>query len=883
MKILQLLETAAIGRKYQHIEDLVFTNGSQGGLHAVERLKGMTQPGGNLELKWDGNPVVYWGRNNQGQFMMIPKNAWEYLKRGKQDLGNGVTAATSSPEAVKNFILGTGKSSGDQSKEAERQAFAQSMADLYPYFERISPKKGFIEGGILFYPGKPYTYNQQTNEYEFTPNITTFHINKDSALGKRISKAKIMVAATGYYTELGSSEEGRISGLDKLSTSDVIVQGPVYVDHSPDSDLSNLDRVEKYISSNASSIDSFLAPKQGLSKPGDVLYKFYNQNLRIPGVKSNFQKWVETNLSQGQAQKILSDQKGLDAVLNAVEMITNEKTKLIQVLSKGTYGDIRQTKPEGYAQAHPGGDYKSDLPGQFVKVIDQPTWAPKKGVQETVTGVGTTAVLGWGRGMGHKGHMLLAKAVLHHAKENQAKPYFVVSRTSLVDPSTGQPWTDRPTFTKTKDDPLTPDEKLATYRKVFPQNADVFSVATADASTLDKVLAKIAQEGFKKVILVVGEDQKQSMEFLTRPAKSSGIPPYKSAGLDELEIISRQDTTEPSSMRNSPDYQEGPRATPMRQVLLDPSKSEEEQFAVWRRDMPDNLSDQEVRDLMNKAKQRMLQMPTTAPKKLKENTVISELEKPSGSMFLIFRDRPLPSGEGSYVVALGGFGQIPADVKQPKIRFNVDSFEKLIQDIKKIISDKQFIGAKKLVVVDGTNDRNNAIGLKAVRKFTKMVDMGEFRNVELFVKDSDGDKGPSKGLEKKDPVTGAWTKIHKGPPKAQMGGSRTGYTTSKVVRFQVSNPTVADAMRKSGIKFVNGFFEVDQEKYRSIINVLNQKFGNAGDLIKNKQVAEYHDENMLDPILEERKEMYYCRTDKKMKPVPDGWYKDKNGTIHKKK
>jgi len=221
-----------------------------------------------------------------------------------------------------------------------------------------------------------------------------------------------------------------------------------------------------------------------------------------------------------------------------------------------------------------------------------------------------TAVLGWGRGMGHKGHMLLAKAVLHHARENSAKPYFVVSRTSIVDPSTGQPWTDKPTFTKTKDDPLTPEEKLRTYRKVFPQHAEVFTVPEANATKLEQVIAKIAKDGFKKVILVVGQDQKDSMGYLIRPDKS-GIPPYQQAGLQNLEIISRQDTKEPSSMRGSPEYQEGPRATPMRQILLDPSKSEDEQFAVWRRDMPDDLSDEEVLDLMRKAKQRMSMVPAS--------------------------------------------------------------------------------------------------------------------------------------------------------------------------------------------------------------------------------------------------------------------------------
>jgi len=64
-------------------------------------------------------------------------------------------------------------------------------------------------------------------------------------------------------------------------------------------------------------------------------------------------------------------------------MLTNEKMKIIQHLSQGTHGNIRQTRPEGYVQAHPGAKasgepFKNDLPGQFVKAIDQANWAPRK-------------------------------------------------------------------------------------------------------------------------------------------------------------------------------------------------------------------------------------------------------------------------------------------------------------------------------------------------------------------------------------------------------------------------------------------------------------------------------------------------------------------------
>ena len=377
MKITELLEAAppTVGRKYQHIEDLVFTNGSQGGIHAAERLRSMGGQGGTIELKWDGSPVVYWGKDEQGRFSLIPKNAWEYLKRGKTEVAPGVPAAMYSPEDIKNFILGTGKATPEQAPQ--REAYANEMMSLWPYFEKVSPPKGYIEGGLLFYPSKPAQLNPTTQEYDFTPNITSFHIPKGSDLGKRIGKAKVMVAATGFYDTLGSSDEGRFPNAEQLSTPDVIVQGTTYVEQAPGLDDKLVDQAEAYITQNSQAIDSFLAPKPGLSKVGDILYKFFNQNLRVAGVKEKFKAWAEQNLSAGQAGKVLND-PGLTVILTAVEKLSTAKTDLIRKLSAGTHGGIRQTKPEGYVQAHPGGQFKSDLPGQFVKAIDQATWAPRK-------------------------------------------------------------------------------------------------------------------------------------------------------------------------------------------------------------------------------------------------------------------------------------------------------------------------------------------------------------------------------------------------------------------------------------------------------------------------------------------------------------------------
>lgn len=207
------------------------------------------------------------------------------------------------------------------------------------------------------------------------------------------------------------------------------------------------------------------------------------------------------------------------------------------------------------------------------------------------TGQGKSAVVGWGRGMGHKGHMFLASSVITQAKQSGSDPYFVVSRTVG------------------KDDPITPDEKIAIYKKVFPQQGHIFQTATEEMPDLTRVLSKLQGLGYTDVTVVVGADQVKALGYVKnyngKPDKSGNIP----FSFNTLNVISRQETKDPSR------DQEGPRATPMRDVLKDPTKSEEEKFAIWRDAMSPELGDDEVRDLMNKAGGRMSAM--AVPKKSK--------------------------------------------------------------------------------------------------------------------------------------------------------------------------------------------------------------------------------------------------------------------------
>ena len=197
------------------------------------------------------------------------------------------------------------------------------------------------------------------------------------------------------------------------------------------------------------------------------------------------------------------------------------------------------------------------------------------------TGEGKAAVVGWGRGMGHKGHMYLASSVITQAGEEGADPYFVVSRTVG------------------KDDPITPEEKMQIYKKVFPKHGHIFHTATDEMPDLTRVLTRLDKHGYTDVTVVVGADQVKALSYVKQ---YNGVP--NKAGetmysFNSLNVISRQETNDPSK------DEEGPRATPMRAVLTDPNATDEQKFQTWRNAMSPEISDAEVHELMNKAHERM--------------------------------------------------------------------------------------------------------------------------------------------------------------------------------------------------------------------------------------------------------------------------------------
>ena len=357
-----LIEAKQVGREFNHLEDLVFTNPDDGAKRAVEILKSMEQDASDVAVKWDGNPTVYWGREDDGTFRLVGKNNW-----GREE------GKSSSPKELEKFILSRGKD------EEWRPKFAKDMADLWPIFEKATPSdfRGYIYGDLLYYPGKPYAGSD--GSISFTPNQTTYNVKVGSPIGRRIAKSKIGVAAHSTYEYFGDKSGTPIKDVDTFNgTPQLVVLGQQYVSKAPAVNADNLGNIEKVATGSQSAIKKFFTPIQGLSDLNEIFYTFVNQMSRAKKLDSlntkSFTNWLQNSkVSANKQAKILNmieqQPKTVSDIFYLVTELMKAKNEVIAELDQAG-GDVVATtggKPggEGYVKTK-----------DKVKLVPRDRWTP---------------------------------------------------------------------------------------------------------------------------------------------------------------------------------------------------------------------------------------------------------------------------------------------------------------------------------------------------------------------------------------------------------------------------------------------------------------------------------------------------------------------------
>lgn len=344
-----------VGREFNHLEDLVFTepNGAQ---RAIQILKDLAKPESKISIKWDGNPTVYWGRDDDGTFRMVGKNNW-----GREE------GKSSSPDELKQFIMSRGKG------EDWREKFASDMASLWPIFEAGTPKdfRGYIYGDILFHPGKPY--DSGNGKIMFTPNQTTYEVKATSPIGQRVGKAKIAVAAHKHLDFFGDKTGEDIEDVKALNANpELLVFGLTYVSHKPAVNADNLGKIES-MAKNQPAIDKFLAPAAGMGYLQSEIYTFVNSQSKAKQLDNisaeAFFNFLQKTPTKATKIKAHSDANPgvLDKLFDLVKEIMAAKNEVIRELD-AAQGDIT-----AHTGGKPGGE---GYVAGGSKLVPRDRWTP---------------------------------------------------------------------------------------------------------------------------------------------------------------------------------------------------------------------------------------------------------------------------------------------------------------------------------------------------------------------------------------------------------------------------------------------------------------------------------------------------------------------------
>lgn len=375
MRIKEIIsENKKLGRAFNHLEDLVFFYGSDGTLEALSHLRDVATEEGSksIRMKWDGNPQVYWGRETKGgPLILAGHNGWS---RG---------AKTDNPNDLIDFISNKSGSPKSEEEKAQRDAFAQKFASLYPLFDAATPKDfvGFVYADSLFLD-RPQLVD---GVYTFCPNPksqTCYHVKQDSELGKRISGADVMVVGHAFFPEFGMPDHAQepISDFSMFNnTKDLIVMGPVYNTKPVKVNTSSIDKVTEYLRQHASHIDRFLESMKGLSDLKEIIYRFVNQTAnakRLDNIGADeFFNWLSSSsVSDAKKQKIaqLNDENNnaIDVIFKLHMMIMKMKDIVIDQV-EGEQGEIWDTNGEGRVRY---GDETKKFGN--VKFVPRKRWTP---------------------------------------------------------------------------------------------------------------------------------------------------------------------------------------------------------------------------------------------------------------------------------------------------------------------------------------------------------------------------------------------------------------------------------------------------------------------------------------------------------------------------
>jgi hypothetical protein len=333
----------------QHPEDLLFDDGIDGAMRAINELAELEKRSETITIKWDGFPSIIFGRDENGQLIIADKHMFAKIDK---NTGKRIGLSTSS-EDFENY---------DKNRGADRTDLYAKERILRPELEKIIPNtpanRNKFYFGDLLWAGQLKSID---GYYTFTPNTVTYKIKQDSELGKRIANAKGGIAVHTFIPGLGK-DETPLKGIGNLPKNGPVVflSGEMTEKPTIDIDKNLIKKSKTVINQNKKAAEKFVQmllaarAKSVISAMKTfITYKIKQGNF--DNLSNDFIKYLPEKLTNDSARRnaaqLLSTSDGKNG-LNAMWTIWLTITNLKIIIKKQI--DAEHTDPNIPVQAFTG-------------------------------------------------------------------------------------------------------------------------------------------------------------------------------------------------------------------------------------------------------------------------------------------------------------------------------------------------------------------------------------------------------------------------------------------------------------------------------------------------------------------------------------------------
>tara|TARA_B100000965_G_scaffold390382_1_gene397162 strand:- start:5804 stop:7018 length:1215 start_codon:yes stop_codon:yes gene_type:complete len=373
----------------EHIEDLVITNGFEGGKSVVEYFKGLlvTLQGTSSEavavsVKWDGAPAVVCGTNpDNGKFFVGTKSVF-----------------------AQNAKINYTKK--DIAKNHGTDDLGQKLLKCLVHLQKLNIQE-VIQGDLLFTDNDITRKNIKGKPHiTFTPNTITYAVEEQSELGKQIDAAKLGIIFHTTYNgdtlaDMTASGGANVESLSK--DPDVFFDNATYKDVSGSAKftaketaqfMNGIDKLESLLTNvprnltdqlgqNNDFVGYFQMYINAMVKDGKLptnineylrgFKEFYNARMQqqIAGLKAQKALALRQDKMKQMPQFLARVRKPLQAMLTFYKAVQTMKgfvlNKMNQAMAIGSFAQtdngLEVTDPEGFVAV--------DKTGNAVKLVDR--------------------------------------------------------------------------------------------------------------------------------------------------------------------------------------------------------------------------------------------------------------------------------------------------------------------------------------------------------------------------------------------------------------------------------------------------------------------------------------------------------------------------------